>query len=238
MSAARKKSFLEFFTVSLSLGLIASIAAILFFAWLSSEVLEGETKHFDAVTRDFVHQFASPTVTATMRGISFIGSTLFLSTASIGMFSWFMSRHWRRDAWLFGLTMIGAGILNTTLKLTFRRPRPVPFFNLLAPESYSFPSGHSLASFCFFGALATILSARINNRKIHLTVWTVAAVIVFLIGLSRIYLGVHYTTDVIAGFTAALIWVSVVRFVENRITRRRSSRAVPADDPEFIKLDD
>jgi len=238
MSAARKKSFLEFFTVSLSLGLIASIAAILFFAWLSSEVLEGETKHFDAVTRDFVHQFASPTVTATMRGISFIGSTLFLSTASIVMFIWFMSRHWRRDAWLFGLTMIGAGILNTTLKLTFRRPRPVPFFNLLAPESYSFPSGHSLASFCFFGALATILSARINNRKIHLTVWTVAAVIVFLIGLSRIYLGVHYTTDVIAGFTAALIWVSVVRFVENRITRRRSSRAVPADDPEFIKLDD
>jgi len=238
MSAARKKSFLEFFTVSLSLGLIASIAAILFFAWLSSEVLEGETKHFDAVTRDFVHQFASPTVTATMRGISFIGSTLFLSTASIVMFIWFMSRHWRRDAWLFGLTMIGAGILNTTLKLTFRRPRPVPFFNLLAPESFSFPSGHSLASFCFFGALATILSARINNRKIHLTVWTVAAVIVFLIGLSRIYLGVHYTTDVIAGFTAALIWVSVVRFVENRITRRRSSRAVPADEPEFIKLDD
>ena len=238
MSAARKKSFLEFFTVSLSLGLIASIAAILFFAWLSSEVLEGETKHFDAVTRDFVHQFASPTVTATMRGISFIGSTLFLSTASIVMFIWFMSRHWRRDAWLFGLTMIGAGILNTTLKLTFGRPRPVPFFNLLAPESFSFPSGHSLASFCFFGALATILSARINNRKIHLTVWTVAAVIVFLIGLSRIYLGVHYTTDVIAGFTAALIWVSVVRFVENRITRRRSSRAVPADDPEFIKLDD
>jgi membrane-associated phospholipid phosphatase len=226
------------FSVWLSLGLIASIAAILFFAWLSSEVLEGETQHFDAVTRDFVHQFASPTVTATMRGISFIGSSLFLSTASIAMFIWFMSRHWRRDAWLFGITMIGAGVLNTTLKLTFRRPRPVPFFDLLTPHSYSFPSGHSLASFCFFGALATILSARINNQKIRVTVWTVAAVIVFLIGLSRIYLGVHYTTDVVAGFTAALIWVSVVRFVENRITKRRSVRAAPEEQPEFFELDD
>jgi len=125
---------------------------------------------------------------------------------------------------------MGAGILNTTLKLTFRRPRPVPFFNLLPPESFSFPSGHSLASFCFFGALAVIFSARIRNRSIHILVWTVASVVVFLIGLSRIYLGVHYTTDVLAGFTAALIWVMVVRFVELRITRFRSRRVAASQN--------
>ena len=207
------------------LGLAAAIGALLFFAWLTNEVLAGETAHFDAVTRDFIHQFASPRLTATMRGISFVGSSLFLTTASIAMFLWFMSRHWRRDAYLFGLTMLGAGMLNTTLKLTFKRPRPVPFFNLLAPESFSFPSGHSLASFCFFGALATILVTRIHNRKIHLIVWTVSAVMVFLIGLSRIYLGVHYTTDVLAGFTAALIWVLTVSFVEKRIAGFRSRRS-------------
>src|SRR6185369_4665102 len=178
----------------------AAIVTLVFFAWLTGEVLEGETQHFDEVTRNTVHQIASPTVTATMRGISFCGSSFFLTCATILMFMWLMSRGWRRDAWLLAVTMIGAGILNTTLKLTFKRPRPVPFFNLLAPESFSFPSGHSLASFCFFGALATILVTRIHNRKIHLIVWTVSAVMVFLIGLSRIYLGVHYTTDVLAGF--------------------------------------
>jgi membrane-associated phospholipid phosphatase len=218
------RRFLEFLSLSLLLGLIAAVGALLFFAWLTNEMLAGETAHFDAITRDFVHQFASPTLTATMRGISFIGSSLFLTTASIAMFIWFMSRHWRRDAYLFGITMLGAAILNTTLKLTFKRPRPVPFFNLLAPESFSFPSGHSLASFCFFGALATILAARIHNRTIHITVWTIASVLVFLIGLSRIYLGVHYTTDVIAGFTAALIWILTVGFVERRITSFRKQR--------------
>ena len=213
----------EFLGLSITAGMVAAIATLLFFAWLSNEVLEGETRHFDEATRNAVHKLASPTLTATMRGISFTGSSLFLTCATVGMFIWLMLRGWPRDAWLLAITMVGAGILNTTLKLTFHRPRPVPFFNLLAPESYSFPSGHSLGSFCFFGALASILTARITNPKINLLIWICAATLVFLIGLSRIYLGVHYTTDVLAGYAAALIWIAVIRFVELRIVRRRHS---------------
>jgi membrane-associated phospholipid phosphatase len=220
-----KKPSWEFLSLSLVVGITSSVAALLFFAWLTNEVLEGETRHFDEFTRNAVHQFASPTVTATMRGISFVGSSLFLTTATSAMFIWMMLRNWKRDAWLLGITMIGAAILNTTLKLAFRRPRPVPFFNLLAPESYSFPSGHSLASFCFFGALATILTARINNQNINLMTWTLSGTMVLLIGLSRIYLGVHYTTDVLAGFAAALIWIAVIRFVEMQIVRWRKNRS-------------
>ena len=210
--------------MSLVIGILASVGTLLFFAWLTDEVLDGETRQFDDVTRAAVHQFASPVLTQTMRGISFIGSTLFLTTATIAMFAWFMKRKWRREAWLFGITMLGAAILNTTLKLTFRRPRPVPFFDLLPPESFSFPSGHSLASFCFFGALATILTARITNRRINFFTWAISALMVLLIGLSRIYLGVHYTTDVIAGFAAAFIWIAVIRFVEMQLARRRRKR--------------
>ena len=212
----------EFLGLSITAGMVAAIATLLFFAWLSNEVLEGETRHFDEATRNAVHELASPTLTATMRGISFTGSSLFLTCATVGIFIWLMLRGWQRDAWLLAITMVGAGILNTTLKLTFHRPRPVPFFNLLAPESYSFPSGHSLASFCFFGAVASILTARITNPKINLLTWICAATLVFLIGLSRIYLGVHYTTDVLAGYAAALIWIAVIRFVELRIVRRRN----------------
>jgi len=138
--------------------------------------------------------------------------------------AWFALRKWGREAKLFTLTMIGASVLNTTLKLAFQRPRPAPFFNLTAPETYSFPSGHALASCCFFAGLAAILSGRIKTGRARTIVWIVAATMFLLIGLSRIYLGVHYTTDVIAGFAAALIWILVVRFVELQLARRRRRR--------------
>jgi undecaprenyl-diphosphatase len=117
--------------------------------------------------------------------------------------------------------MIGASMLNITLKLAFKRARPEPFFDLAAPASYSFPSGHSLASCCFFAGLAAVLAGRVKRRRARILIWIAATIMFLLIGLSRIYLGVHYTTDVIAGFSAALIWIVVVRFVELQLARRR-----------------
>jgi undecaprenyl-diphosphatase len=159
-----------------------------------------------------------------MRFMSFVGSTLFLTLATAGVIVWFALRRWGREAKLFALTMIGASLLNLTLKLTFQRPRPVPFFNLTAPESFSFPSGHSLASCCFFAGLAAILSGRVKRRRPRTIIWVIATTMFLLIGLSRIYLGVHYTTDVIAGFSSALIWILVVRFVETTLAKRRQRR--------------
>jgi undecaprenyl-diphosphatase len=218
---ADKRGSEKFLTLSLLLGLTAAIATLIFFGWLTSEVLEGETRHFDEVTREAVHQLASPLLTTMMRGVSFIGSTLALTIGTIVVVVQFAMRKWGREARLFAITMIGAGLLNITLKLAFKRPRPVPFFNLTAPETYSFPSGHSLTSACFFGALAAILTARVKSRRLRVIVWVVCTLMFVVIGLSRIYLGVHHTTDVIAGFAAALIWILVVRFVEMELARRR-----------------
>jgi len=219
--ASARKRLLEFVSLSLLLGLAAAIATLVFFGWLADEVLEGDARHFDDATRAAVHTLASPALTVAMRGISFLGSTLFLTIATIMMVAWFALRKWQREAKLFAITMIGASLLNTTLKLAFKRPRPIPFFNLTAPETYSFPSGHSLASCCFFAGLAAILSGRIKQKRTRLIIWIAAVTMFLLIGLSRIYLGVHYTTDVIAGFSAALIWILVVRFVELQLARRR-----------------
>ena len=223
--ATARQRLLKLISFSLLLGLATAIAALVFFGWLADEVLEGETRHFDDVTRAAVHTLASPALTTAMRGISFLGSTLFLTAMTILAVAWFALRKWGREAKLFALTMIGASVLNTTLKLVFQRPRPVPFFNLTAPETYSFPSGHALASCCYFAGLAAILSGRIKSRRTRTIVWIAAAAMFLLIGLSRIYLGVHYTTDVIAGFAAALIWILVVRFVELQLARRRRRNA-------------
>ena len=220
LSANEKRRF-EFLSLSLLLGLAAAIGALIFFGWLADEVLEGETRHFDEVTRNAVHQLASPLLTTIMRGLSFVGSTLALTIGTIIVVVRFALLKWGREAKLFAITMVGAGLLNVTLKLAFQRPRPVPFFNLTAPETYSFPSGHSLTSACFFGALAAILTARVKSRRFRIITWVLCTSMFVLIGFSRIYLGVHHTTDVIAGFAAALIWILVVRFVETELARWR-----------------
>ncbi|HSE31548.1 MAG TPA: phosphatase PAP2 family protein [Pyrinomonadaceae bacterium] len=218
------KRLLEKLSLSLLVALIAAIGVLVFFGWLTDEVLEGDTLAFDEATRAAVHQLASPTLTTIMRGISFFGGTRFLFGATTIIVLSFIFRKWKREAILLTVTMIGASLLNITLKLTFKRVRPEPFFNLATPKSWSFPSGHSLASFCFFGALAVIVNARIKSRRLRIAIGITAAVIIFLIGLSRIYLGVHYATDVIAGFTAALIWIGAVKFVEDQLVRRRRRR--------------
>jgi len=227
--ASTRKRLQEFLSLSLGLGLVSAIATLVFFGWLADEVLEGETRHFDDVTRAAVHTLATPALTTAMRFISFLGSALFLTAATVFVVLLFVLCKWGREAKLFTITMIGASALNTTLKLAFARPRPVPFFNLTAPETYSFPSGHSLASCCFFAGLAAILSGRVKQRRTRIIIWIAAATMFLLIGLSRIYLGVHYTTDVIAGFAAALIWILVVRSVEltaSTATRLRSRRGL------------
>jgi undecaprenyl-diphosphatase len=221
MTSTNQKRWFEFISLSLLLGLAAAIGALVFFGWLTDEVLEGDSRHFDEVTRAAVHQLASPAMTVIMRFLSFVGSTIVLTIGTIMVVVWFAMRKWGREAKLFTATMIGGGLLNVTLKLTFKRARPEPFFDLTPPETYSFPSGHSLASACFFGALAALLTARIKNRRTKLIVWIVCAAMFLSIGFSRIYLGVHHTTDVIAGFVAALIWILVVRFVEMELARRK-----------------
>jgi undecaprenyl-diphosphatase len=97
------------------------------------------------------------------------------------------------------------------LKLIFRRARPEAFFGYAEPITYSFPSGHSIVSACFYGVLAAILTARMKSRARRIAIWMAAALLAFLIGLSRIYLGVHYPSDVLAGYAAAVIWVVAVR---------------------------
>jgi len=224
ISTARQR-LLEYLGLSLLLGMAAAIAMLIFLGWLTDEVLEGDARRFDDATRDAVHSIASPAMTTFAHGLSFIGSTLFLTIATAVVIVIFALRKWGREARLFALTMIGASLLNITLKLAFKRARPVPFFDLTAPSSYSFPSGHSLASCCFFAGLAAILSGRVKSKRARMLIWIAASIMFLLIGLSRIYLGVHYTTDVIAGFTAALIWIIFVRFVELQLARRRQRKA-------------
>jgi undecaprenyl-diphosphatase len=91
------------------------------------------------------------------------------------------------------------------------------------PSSNSFPSGHAFFAASFFGGLAALLTGRIQSRALRVAVWVTAAVLSLLVGLSRVYLGVHYPSDVLAGFAAAIIWVSAVALGDRLVSYRRRS---------------
>src|SRR5216683_7874988 len=190
---------------SLIISLASSALFLILFAWLSEEVFGGDLQRFDLGVRMKVHEFFSPQLTKFMQSMTFLGSIAFLTTLFAIIVAVWLAKGMKRPAvWL----MIAAGgsvILDVSLKLSFHRIRPVPFVGT-APLTYSFPSGHALSSFCFYGVLAGLVCAQIESRAIRLLIWSVAAALVFAIGLSRIYLGVHYPTDVVEGYIAAAAW--------------------------------
>lgn len=216
-------SFAAFMGSVMSLGLAAAVAALFFFVWLTDEVLEGDTRLFDESVRNFVHGFAGPQLTALMNFFTFLGSTSFLIVLGACALIGFLLAGRRRAACIFAVTMLGATVLNFSLKLSFRRPRPLPYFDTPLPDSFSFPSGHALFSFCFYVMTAWLVTVRLEKPLPRIVVWSCALLLVIMIGLSRIYLGVHYPSDVVAGYAAALVWLLTVILVHSRLRKRNPS---------------
>lgn len=188
-------------------GLGVALATAVFFAWLAREVLAGAAQPLDLAIRGAVHRHAFPALTFAMRVLTWAGSPAVLFPLGALLIVRWVRQGRRRSALSFAITVLGAVLLEQALKLAFARPRPAPFFNLAAPLSYSFPSGHALASCCFYGFLAAVARGR------QALAWVAAALLVALIGFSRVYLGVHYPSDVIAGYAAAVVWLLAVRSV-------------------------
>src|ERR1700674_646642 len=196
----------------LIISLLCSTFFLILFAWLAEEVFEGGLQRFDFGVRMKVHEFFSPQLTKFMQAMTFLGSISFLTALFAIIVAVWLAKGMKRPAVWLMIAVGGSVILDVSLKLSFHRARPVPFVGVV-PLTYSFPSGHALSSFCFYGVLAGLFCARIQSRAIRILVWIAAATLVLAIGLSRIYLGVHFPTDVLAGYIAAAAWVSTLLFV-------------------------
>ena len=210
-------------SAELVVGLVLAALALWLLTWLGEEVLEGEAFALDHGIRDMMPGVASPVLTRIMLAASRFGGPSFLVPVGASVALAFLIRGWRRGALLVLVTLAGAGLLNWLLKLSFGRVRPEAFFDYPLPASASFPSGHALYAASVFGGLAVLLSARLKHRALRIGVWMGMGALVLLVGFSRVYLGVHYPSDVLAGYAVGVIWVTTVA-VGDRLAQHRRGR--------------
>jgi membrane-associated phospholipid phosphatase len=189
-------------------GFLVVLGCLLVVGRIAEEIHEQEAIALDAVATPFLHGLASPAMDAFMRTATELGSTPVVATllglAVIGL----LWKGRRREVAFLVVAIAGSVALNQSLKLVFQRPRPQLEW-AQAPPEFSFPSGHAMNSLVFYLALALIVRI-VWGRRAGLVAACVAAGLAVLVGVSRIYLGYHYLTDVVAGFLAGLLWLLVV----------------------------
>jgi membrane-associated phospholipid phosphatase len=181
--------------------------------WLCQEIWEKESFRFDTAVLLGIHRWANPVFDQLMLGITRLGNPEVVVVVVAASWVWLVRRRQWRTSVLLLFTCLGTLMLNQGMKLVFARPRPLLWPRLIPEVSYGFPSGHALGSMVLYGSLAYLLARR--YRWHSQSIYLIAAIVISAIGLSRLYLGVHYPTDILAGYTVGLLWLMICRFILN-----------------------
>lgn len=197
-------------------GFVLAALILAGLGWLVTGPYKQFPASFDATVRYAMRQIQSPMWTSLFLIVTRLGSTVYLTIVGCAAGIIFIILRWFRPLLLLIVAMAGQAALHHGTKLLFARPRPPALINYPAVESFSFPSGHAVSSLCLYFVLAWTVTTRLENPAMKVAIWICTVVLVFLIGMSRVYIGVHYPTDVLAGFLAALVWTAAVLSIDRR----------------------
>jgi membrane protein DedA with SNARE-associated domain/membrane-associated phospholipid phosphatase len=211
----------QYLGLHLTVGLLAAAGCLWLFGGLVEDLLTGDPiVRFDRVVDDYLHAHATPPLTTFFLIVTALGSIeamVLLGVIVAAILAW--GRRWVfLGSWLAAVA--GSAVLNYLLKVLFARPRPHFEHPLLVETSYSFPSGHAMESFVVYGMLAYFAVLALRSWESRVAAVFGAALLVVLIGFSRMYLGVHYLSDVLAGYAAGGVWLSAL--ITGTETIRRS----------------
>ena len=208
--------FKESPVVRVVLGFALAALVLAAFGWLVTGPYKNLVAGFDSNIRYAMRQIQSPMWTSLLLTLTNLGSTLYLiivgSVAGIA----FLALRWFRSFVLFIIAMAGQAALHHGSKWLIARPRPSALMNYRAVESFSFPSGHAIGAICLYGMIAWIVTTQLENPAAKAGIWIFTLILIFLIGMSRAYIGIHHATDVVAGFVAGFIWIAAVMSVDRR----------------------
>jgi undecaprenyl-diphosphatase len=196
------------------------------FLKLAGEVTEGETNAFDskillALRRpgDLADPIGSRSLEESMRDITALGGVTFLTLLTVVATLALLFHRKRVQALTFAVTVIAADVSSEVLKQLYDRPRPTLVPHGSYVYSASFPSGHSTMSAATFLTLATIIASLEPQRSTKALAYAVAIALTVLVGFSRVYLGVHWPSDVLAGWALGAAWAFAAWIVLNRVTK-------------------
>ena len=203
---------------------------LLAFLKISSEVAEGDTMAFDRLLLQELRSAADPGVPAgpawlhkAMVDFTALGGGPVLTLITVLAAGYLLAR---RKAWLaLALTALTAagGLLNSVLKYSFVRPRPDIVPHLVDVSSASFPSAHALNSAMVYLTLGVLLASAEPSWRVRIFLMSAAILLTLVVGISRVYLGVHWPTDVLAGWSVGALWALLSSFIARWLARRRAN---------------
>ena len=221
---SRRPAWLFGMTAALGLLLIAA-AAIGAGMLVEDATADDGVAVLDHPVASFVAAHRSGWLTTAMRAVSTAGGPVILAAAAAAAGALLgVLRRSLGPVLLAGATVAGAGGLTIMLKETLGRSRPPLDDALAAADGHAFPSAHAAAAAAVFGVLAYLCAARLRSWSARVAVWAGAAMLTALVGISRVYLGVHWATDVIGGWAFGVIWLAVVVTGWTIFTRHRRGR--------------
>jgi undecaprenyl-diphosphatase len=194
----------------LLVGFGAALVATFGVVELHDEILKASFEQGDQAIQSWVHGFTRPMLTEMMRGLSWIGSPFALVpavTLAAGLMWW---RGLKDDAVLVMAAALGGVVLDEVMKLHFKRLRPEVPWAFVHEHSFSFPSGHSVLAMVMYGVIVYKTQDKLRSRWAKAVLMAGAFLMVVGIGVSRVYLGVHYPSDVAGGYFVGAVWLAAV----------------------------
>ena len=189
--------------------LIVGLTALFLFILIAVDVAaDGAITGLDARISTWLHSHGTRRLITFFLFVGLLHTELTITLVMAGILAYLWSRHLRRWAGTFALTVFGGMLLNFLLKVTFARTRPsfeVPF---IREKTFSFPSGHTILATVFWGTVCIYAFSCTRDQKKRLLVAALCFSLIALVGFSRMYVGAHYLSDVLAGFAAGLVWLA------------------------------
>ena len=212
-------------------GAVALLAMVWIIAVLAGKVLSGETRQFDEWVLSSLRRAEDPRqlrgphwLTLLAQDITALGGPTVLGLTVLAVTGYLFLHGLYRNGLFVFLASTGGWVLNSILKQLFSRTRPDVVPHLREVVSSSFPSGHALTSAAVFLTLGALLMRIANGRLAKYYCMAIAMFVTFLVGMSRIFLGVHYPTDVVAGWLIGMSWALLCWMVERVLERRAGLR--------------